>query len=126
MCGKEQSDWQTLETVRLSGGGDLAIIRRMSNVAFTEQLSEHLFWDVDRASVDPEQHRRFIISRIMDRGTLEDVKEAWRYYGEEAVREALLNASSLHKKTISFFSRQFNLPRESFRASRNQTGTWDQ
>jgi len=118
--------FQGLEKARLSGGGDLAIIRRMNAAAFIEQLSEHLFWDVDRASVDPEQHRQFMISRIMDRGTLDDVKVAWSYYGEEMVREVLLNAAALHKKTIAFFARQFDLPRESFRACRNSTGTWSQ
>jgi len=98
----------------------------MTKLAFTQQLSAHLFWDVDRATVDPEEHRRFIIPRVMDRGTLEDVKAAWSYYGEETIREVLLNAASLHKKTIAFFACQFDLPRERFRAFRNRTGTWNQ
>mgnify|MGYP001564051764 CR=1 FL=1 len=98
----------------------------MTKSAFTQQLSDHLFWDVDRAAVDPEEHRQFIVPRIMDRGTLTDVRAAWAYYGEESIREVLLNASSLHKKTIAFFACQFDLPRERFRAFRNRTGTWDQ
>ena len=98
----------------------------MSTIAFIQQLSDHLFWDVDRSSVDAEEHRQFIIPRIMDRGTLDDVKAAWRYYGEENIREVLLGARVLQRKTISFFANQFDLSRESFRAFRNQTGTWDQ
>lgn len=98
----------------------------MNQAAFHRELSDHLFWDVDRSAVDPEAHRQFLIPRIMDRGTLVDVRAAWRYYGEEKVREALLNARTLQKKTIAFFACQFNLPRERFRASGNQAGTWDQ
>ncbi len=98
----------------------------MNPTAFTQQLSDHLFWDVDRSSVDAEKHRKFIIPRIMDRGTLDDVQAAWRYYGEEKIREALLNARVLHKKTIAFFANQFQLPCERFRAFQTQAGTWDQ
>lgn len=98
----------------------------MSPTAFTQQLSDYLFWDVDRFSVDAEEHRQFIIPRIMDRGTLGDVKLAWSYYGAEKIREALLNARALHKKTIAFFANQFGLPREQFRAFRNKNRAWDQ
>lgn len=110
----------------MSVSGDLVIICHMTRETFTQQLSDHLFWDVNRDSVNPEAHWQFIIPRIMDRGTLDDVKAAWNYYGEEKIRDALLNAAALHKKTIAFFACQFNLPRERFRAWRNQTGTWDQ
>jgi hypothetical protein len=102
------------------------MIRHMTKEAFTQQLSGHLFWDVDRAAVDPEKHRQFLVPRIMDRGTRDDVKAAWSYYGEEKIREALLNARALHKKTIAFFANQFDLSCESFRAFRNQPGTWNQ
>ncbi len=98
----------------------------MTKEAFTQVLSPHLFWDVDRDSVDPELHRQFIIPRIMDRGTRNDVREAWTYYGETRVREALLNAASLQKKTIAFFANQFNLSRDQFRAWREQPRQWDQ
>jgi len=102
------------------------MIRRMTKGDFIQQLSEHLFWDVDRAGMDPDQHRIFIISRTMDRGTRDDVRVVWAYYGEEKVRDALLNAACLHKKTIAFFASQFDLPQENFRSFRNRTGAWDQ
>jgi hypothetical protein len=111
---------------KLEKGCVSATLSFMNKVEFTQQLSDHVLWDVDRASMDAEQHRRFIIPRIMDRGTLPDVKATWNYYGETKVREALLTAPSLQKKTIAFFANQFNLPREEFRAFRKQTRTWDQ
>jgi hypothetical protein len=59
-----------------------ATLSFMNKVEFTQQLSDHVLWDVDRASMDAEPHRRFIIPRIMDRGTLPDVKATWNDYGE--------------------------------------------
>ena len=96
----------------------------MTSPTLIDSLSAHLFWDTDPASVDPEQHRAFIIARVMDRGTMQDVKATWEFYGEAAVREALLAAPSLDKKTIAFFANQFDLPRERFRSYRNDGMTW--
>jgi hypothetical protein len=96
----------------------------MTKSEFAQQLSDYLFWDVDRASVDMDANRRFFIPRIMDRGTLSDVTAAWSYYGKELICDALLNAACLNKKTIAFFANQFDLPRERFRAFSQEPGTW--
>ena len=99
----------------------------MHSAAIIRQLAPHLFWDVDAASLDPQSHRAFIIPRVMDRGDRPDVHAVWQYYGEAVIRDVLLNAPSLDKKTIAFFSNQFDLPRDAFRAfrKRKELGTWD-
>lgn len=38
------------------------------------KLSHHLFWDTDVANVNLDEHWRFIVVRVMERGTLKDVK----------------------------------------------------
>lgn len=86
--------------------------------AFVGSLSSHLFWDVDRGTLDPERHADFLICRIVERGSSRDVRLAWRYYGEDRVREALLGASALSRKTIHFFANQFRLSCDAFRAYR--------
>jgi hypothetical protein len=96
----------------------------MKSATFTDQLSAFLFWDVDPSGINPETHRQFIIPRVMERGTLADVKTVWEYYGVETVRSALLNAADLSAKTVSFFANQFNLSRDSFRAFRNPANHW--
>ena len=90
-------------------------------VVFLDQLSDHLFWDVARSSVDPDANERFLVSRIMDRGTSGDVRLAWTYYGESRVREALLAAPSLQRKTIAFFANQFRISRDAFRAYQKES-----
>ena len=90
----------------------------------TNRLSEYLFRDVDPSGIDPEAHRHFIIPRVMERGTLTDVKAVWDYYGEETVKQILLSAATLGRKTVAFFANQFNLPRDAFRAYRNPSENW--
>jgi len=96
----------------------------MTKQEFSRGLSEHLYWDVERCKVDADKHRQFMIPRIMDCGTLSDVKAAWAYYGEPCIRDTLLNARALNKKTIAFFANQFELPRERFRAFAKRTEGW--
>ena len=96
----------------------------MKSKTLTDQLSAFLFWDVDPSGINPDLHRQFIIPRVMERGTLADVKAVWDYYGSESVKNALLNAIDLSAKTVSFFANQFHLSREAFRAFRNPANHW--
>ena len=104
---------------------DLILCVVPAAAVFLDQLSEHLFWDVDRRAVDPEANAGFLLPRIMDRGTRADVQVAWAFYGDERVQEVLLAAPALTRKTIAFFANQFQLPREAFRAYR-RASSWSQ
>ena len=59
---------------------------------FLSQLSPQLFWDVDPDSIDPEAHADFLIVRVMERGTLDDVRATWYYYGADRIKAALIVA----------------------------------
>jgi hypothetical protein len=83
---------------------------------FLDQLSAPLFWDVERSSVDPEGNAAFLIIRVMERGTSQEVRTTWAYYGPARIKDALLTAPSLSRKTIAFFANQFGLGKEHFRA----------
>lgn len=92
---------------------------------FLAQLSDALFWDVALGSVDLETHADFLIVRVMERGTREDVRTVWTHYGQDKVRDSLLSAPSLSRKTIAFFANQFGLSRDAFRAH-NRAHCWSQ
>jgi hypothetical protein len=105
------------EMDRLDFRGYRANIEGMTGAQeFIRGLPPHLFWDVDRSSIDPQEHAAFLICRVMERGTSQEVRRVWNFYGEAEVREALINAPSLTRKTIAFFANQFRIPREAFRA----------
>jgi hypothetical protein len=84
--------------------------------AFVAKLSSYLFWDVDRDTIDPEQHAAFLICRVVERGSSLDVREAWTWYGEARIQEALVHAPSLSRKTINYFALQFRIPVGEFRS----------
>ena len=86
-----------------------------------ERLSPHLFWDVETGGMDLQRHASFIIRRIMDRGSLSDVKALWCYYGASSVKEAMISARSLDSRTLAFCANQFRLPRKEFRAFAGST-----
>ena len=78
------------------------------------KLSPRAFWDVDMSKMDYEKNADYIICKVFDRGSLEDVAEVLAYYGGEKVKSALLTASSLRKQTMHFAASYFNLPLSSF------------
>lgn len=89
-------------------------------------LPSSLFWDVDPLRLDAEQDSVFIIARVMDRGCRADVDLAWSYYGEARIRECLLQAPFLEKRTLAYFSHHFGVPLSSFKAHERKQGveTW--
>jgi len=97
----------------------------MSFDDFLGQLSRHLFWDTDPGAIRAGEHDAFLIARVMDRGTLTDVKLAWTFYGPDAIRGALIAAPCLDAKTIAFFANQFDLPRDAFRSYRPSPSPWN-
>jgi hypothetical protein len=92
--------------------------------SFIQNLSPHLFWDSDVATLDPEFHSGYIITRVMDRGSLDDVKKVWDAYGVEKVREVLTHCRSLNRRTICFFANRFGIEPSSFRAFHGERN-WD-
>ena len=62
------------------------------------QLSRALFWDVAYDELDMDSNASFIIARVLDRGTKNDVRLIQAYYTVHQIREALMGASGLGKK----------------------------
>lgn len=87
------------------------------------ELPRHLFWEVPMSSLDAQKHDSFLIVRVMERGSSTDVRRVWNYYGEAKIKEALIAAPALSRRTISFFAHQFQIPREHFRAFQ-RTQNW--
>lgn len=58
-------------------------------------LNKRIFWDVDFDKIDYDGKANFVIERVFERGDVEDIRQCRRYYGNEKVRQALLNAKFL-------------------------------
>ena len=100
----------------------------MTEIEIKSQINEVLFWDINFDRIDFANQKAFIIPRVMDRGTKKDVKLIWNFYGEEIIKESLINTRFLENKTIHFFANLFSIQPEDFRAFRmkqKQTSNWN-
>ena len=79
------------------------------------KLRKELFWDINNRIPDFEQSAVFIISRIIEKGGWEEWKEMMKYYGEERVKEVVLQIRYIPKRRFNFLSLYFNIPKEKFR-----------
>lgn len=75
---------------------------------------ENLFWDVDFKEIDWEKNKRWVMARVFNRGSWEDVKTLWRYYTEEDIRENIIKARWFDDRTLNFLSNYYNIPKQQF------------
>ncbi len=79
------------------------------------KLSAHLFWDLDKNKLDPEKNKTYIIERVFTRGNLSDLQEIIHYYGYNVLKEEIVKAGALDKKTLNWAAFYFNLKKTDFR-----------
>jgi len=63
-------------------------------------FERRIFWDVDYDKLDIDEKANFVIARVFERGDVEDIRQCRRYYSEEKVSDALLNARFLPEHTM--------------------------
>lgn len=66
------------------------------------RISKKPFWDVRFNELDSEKDRHFIIKRIMEFGTLEEIQAVITFYEEQIVKQEIVLASWLSDRTIAF------------------------
>ena len=59
-----------------------------------------LFWDVNPATLDAKQHAVYIIERILDYGTDEEVRWMYRNYSRELIRDVVSRSRVLRPETL--------------------------
>ena len=78
-------------------------------------FNKRIFWDVVFKNINYDTKANFVIERVFERGDLDDIRNCRRYYGDEKITEALMNAKFLPEHTIYFASAVFNKPLKDFR-----------
>ena len=82
---------------------------------YVKGLSEALFWDVNRSEVDDNLHRRFIMQRVLERGSLEDWRRTKERYTLPVIVAEAQKMRSLEPKALAFIACLGDVPEESFR-----------
>jgi hypothetical protein len=91
-------------------------------------LRQNLFWDVDVTTIDLQKHKASVIERIATRGRWEEFQAILQFYGKQTVKEVLLNARWLDKRTLAFCSAIFQIPITEFRCyklAQSNPAHWD-
>jgi hypothetical protein len=81
-------------------------------------FEKRIFWDVDFEKLDYDKKANFIIERVFERGDVEDIRNCRRYYGDEKVAQALLNAKFLPETRMYLAAAILDRPLEDFRCYR--------
>ena len=80
-----------------------------------EGFSPNLFWDADPADLDFSKHRKYVVQRVLERGTLDDMRHLFSMYGFDNVVATSKTLRSLDPMSFSFIVNLSGQPRESFR-----------
>lgn len=78
-------------------------------------FNKRIFWDVNFEKLDYDMKANFVIERVFERGDVPDIRNCRRYYGDEKVTDALLNAKFLPEATLYLASAVINRPLKDFR-----------
>ena len=79
-----------------------------------DQLSPHLFWDVEREKIHFLKNKKWLLHRVLEYGLLSDWILIYKYYGIKEIANTALQMRNLDKKTISFISALSKIPKEKF------------
>lgn len=73
---------------------------------------KRLFWDVDADTVDPALHYAFIIRRIVDFGTPEDIRWIKQTYSPQEIQEVIKKSKGISRKSGYYWAAYYGVPEE--------------
>ena len=84
------------------------------NILF-KNLSRYLFWDYKTSMLDPDIDKKLILERVFTRGTENDEKVVFKYYGKETIKKTILDIKYIDKKTLNYLSVILDISKENFK-----------
>ena len=82
---------------------------------FIASLSQRLFWDVDPETIDDRLHCRYVIQRVLERGSLDDIRAAVAHYTMPFMIAEAQCIRSLDPVTLAFAACLGNVKEDTFR-----------
>lgn len=80
----------------------------LADKSIVPTFDRRIFWDTDYEKLDFDRYGDFVITRVFERGDVEDIRQCRRYYGDKKLERVLVKATSLSLKTISLCCALFN------------------
>ncbi len=92
----------------------------MLNKYSINDLSDYLFWDMDKSAVNFVKSKKSIIYKVLEFGTTNDWKIIKEVYGLEEIKKAAITFRSLDPVTLAFLANYFHLNKSDFRCYTNK------
>lgn len=68
-----------------------------------------LFWDTNPSNIDPVQHSRYVIERVLEHGTWNAVKALFCDYPRGNIVEVICRSRRLSRRTCEFWKHCLNI-----------------
>ncbi len=78
------------------------------------QLSDYLFWDIEKNKIDFTKNKKWLIQRVLEYGLLNDWKIIYKHYGIDEIAKMAITMKDIDVKTVSFIALLSNIPKEKF------------
>ncbi|MFY0654907.1 MAG: hypothetical protein JXQ96_22950 [Cyclobacteriaceae bacterium] len=93
-----------------------------------QQFSPHLFWDTNKAKLDIEKSKRYIVQQVLEYGQIKDWIIIENYYGIDQIASIATQLPTLEPKALSFISSLSSIPVDKFRCytlQQSRPAHWD-
>jgi hypothetical protein len=80
------------------------------------EIGLYAFWDIDKTKLNFSQDKDFILSRMVERGTLDDVLKTLSFYGIREAKRVLTSNKYLSREAMYLAHLLLNTPIENFSA----------
>ena len=86
------------------------------------KISSKAFWDVnfEKLMQQYDYYPEFIIKKVFEYGTFQDVLSVYKYFGKQTVTDTLLNVTYMPKKKLHFASEFLKINKTNFRCYINK------
>jgi hypothetical protein len=91
-------------------------------------LATHLFWDIRAEILEWDKHKKTIIERVLQRGSLAEWKTIVSVYGLDVIVEVVKGLRTLDPVDLNFIATLSNTPLNAFRCYHTRSLTrrhWD-
>ena len=78
-------------------------------------FTKSIFWDIDEKDLHLENHARFIIARVVQRGLIHDWNQLRTLYNCDKIKREIVEISNLDQLSLNFLSLFYKIPKENFR-----------
>lgn len=92
----------------------------MKEKRYIDNMSKHLFWDVDVDTIDVEAHKAYIVQRVLEYGLWDDWMLLRRSLGLNQIVQISKGLRTLEPRALAYLSIISKTPKEEFRCYNTQ------